>query len=132
MEQNFQVTKSEVFQKLEDYDKDKYKLFMITLLKLARNTKRIKKEISTIKNIELPHFIIVDKTGISETITYSFEENKWVIKSEKLNFLTDFNPTAITGVISFLNNFHFDDIQNGVELFLEEINELSLKYGINF
>lgn len=127
--QNFFVTKSETFNNLSEEDKNKYKLFMSTILKLARNTKRIEKELPELNSIEYPVFTIVDKLGIAETL---FWKDKWLIKSENLDFTNTFNPTAISGVIEFLNNFHYEEIKNGVELFQEEMNELSLKYGIKY
>lgn len=128
--QNFFVTKSENFNNLSEEDKNKYKLFMSTILKLARNTKRIEKELPELPDMEYPVFTIVDKSGIAETL--SWEDNKWLIKSENLDFANSFNPTAISGIIEFLNNFLYIDIENGAELFQEEINELYLKYGIKY
>lgn len=132
------VTKSDKYNNLSDLDKLKYRLFVTTLLKLARNTKNLKSKEPKIPNIELPHLSIVNKSGNTETLTYNvnFEDeklfNKWLLKSEHLQFPTVFNPTAISGIITFLNDFNLSEIENGIELFQEEMNELSLLYGINY
>lgn len=130
--QNLFVTKSIIFQSLSEKDKLKYKIFITTILKLARNSKRIKVEVPNIPNIELPHFTIVNKNDESETLTFLISENKWMIKSELMNFAIQFNPTAISGIITFLDDFELNEIEKGVEFFQDEMNELSLKYGIKY
>ena len=65
------VTKSDKYNNLSDLDKLKYRLFVTTLLKLARNTKNLKSKEPKIPNIELPHLSIVNKSGNTETLTYN-------------------------------------------------------------
>jgi len=96
MEQ-FQITQNifltEVFEKYSNDQKEKYKIFMTNLLRLARETKK--------HNNENFNFQIKN-----DVFTYSIKYNKWLINTG------EFNPTAIIGTIEFLENYTNIDLDN--------------------
>lgn len=122
---------SPVFVNLSVQDKSKYKLFLSTLIKLGRSTKQLLSKNPEINKTELPTFSIVDIDGNSHTIEYSIKFDKWLISENNTNQVL-FNPSVMTGIIEFLNNFDLDHIESGVQLYQETIDDLSLKYGINY
>ena len=128
--EKFNIVNNPKIDVLSDSDKNKYKIFMTSILKLATRTKKLINLFPEINNNELPHIYINRLDSVVSTISYSVKENKWLLTENNLTI--HFNPTAISGILEFLNNYDIIDIQNSVDNFQDEINELSLKYGINY
>lgn len=122
---------SPAYNVLSEEDKEIFKLFLTTLFKLGRNTKRILNEVPNIDKLEIPHLSLTDKVNNVYVIEYSITLNKWIVSINDTKPVI-FNPTAINGVIEFLNNFDNDNIKLGIDFYQEGMDEISLKYSIQY
>lgn len=122
---------SPAYNVLSEEDKEIFKLFLTTLFKLGRNTKRILNEVPNIDKLEIPHLSLTDKVNNVYVIEYSITLNKWIVSINDTKPVI-FNPTAIKGVIEFLNNFDNDNIKLGIDFYQEGMDEISLKYSIQY
>ena len=114
---------SPAYNVLSEEDKEIFKLFLTTLFKLGRNTKRILNEVPNIDKLEIPHLSLTDKVNNVYVIEYSITLNKWIVSINDTKPVI-FNPTAIKGVIEFLNNFDNDNIKLGIDFYQEGMDEI--------
>lgn len=123
--QQIKFTNLPKYQKLTDLEKQKFQLFITSIIKLKRDTLKLFKKNSEIDLVELPHYLISENTFIS----FSVKENSWMLDK---NFQSvKFNPTLITGVNNFLKNIDLINIQEATNLLNNDIENLFIKYELN-
>lgn len=122
--QQIKFTNLPKYQKLTDLEKQKFQLFITSIIKLKRDTLKLFKKNSEIDLVELPHYLISENTFIS----FSVKKNSWMLDK---NFQSvKFNPTLITGVNNFLKNIDLINIQEATNLLNNDIENLFLKYNL--
>lgn len=90
---NSNIFLTPAFEKYSNDQKEKYKIFMSNMLRLARETKKYSNE-----NF---NFQILD-----DIFSYSIKLQKWLVNQK------EFNPTAIKGIIDFLESYSIIDLEN--------------------
>ena len=123
--QQINFTNLPKYQKLTDLEKQKFQLFITSIIKLKRDTLKLFKKNPEIDLVELPHYLISENTFIS----FSVKKNSWMLDK---NFQSvKFNPTLITGVNNFLKNIDLINIQEATNLLNNDIENLFIKYELN-
>lgn len=123
--QQIKFTNLPKYQKLTDLEKQKFQLFITSIIKLKRDTLKLFKKNPEIDLVELPHYLISENTFIS----FSVKNNSWMLDK---NFKSvKFNPTLITGVNNFLKNIDLINIQEATNLLNNDIENLFIKYELN-
>ena len=123
--QQINFTNLPKYQKLTDLEKQKFQLFITSIIKLKRDTLKLFKKNPEIDLFELPHYLISENTFIS----FSVKKNSWMLDK---NFQSvKFNPTLITGVNNFLKNIDLINIQEATNLLNNDIENLFIKYELN-
>lgn len=123
--QQIKFTNLPKYQKLTDLEKQKFQLFITSIIKLKRDTLKLFKKNPEIDLVELPHYLISENTFIS----FSVKNNSWMLDK---NFQSvKFNPTLITGVNNFLKNIDLINIQEATNLLNNDIENLFIKYELN-
>lgn len=108
---------------LNDEEKKAYIEFIKALVKMARDTKKAFKLNPELSLSDIPHLIMLDKFDKYISIFFSVANNSWIISSKEME-KTKFNPTAITGVIMFLNDFNTDIIMSAIDNLDNQITQL--------
>jgi hypothetical protein len=108
---------------LNDEEKKAYIEFIKALVKMARDTKKAFKLNPDLSLSDIPHLIMLDKFDKYISIFFSVANNSWIISSKEME-KTKFNPTAITGVIMFLNDFKTDIIMSAIDNLYNQITQL--------
>jgi NhaP-type Na+/H+ and K+/H+ antiporter len=123
--QQIKFTNLPKYQNLTDLEKQKFQLFITSIIKLKRDTLKLFKKNPEIDLVELPHYLISENTFIS----FSVKKNSWMLDK---NFQSvKFNPTLITGVNNFLKNIDLINIQEATNLLNNDIENLFIKYELN-
>lgn len=91
---NSNIFLTPAFEKYSNDQKEKYKIFMSNMLRLARETKKYSNE-----NF---NFVIVKISGEINIISYSILVSKWLIDGN------EFNPEVISGIMNFLEDYDFN------------------------